>query len=210
VEWQSLEPGIQPGRWRQPSGVTATSASNAWAVGCANCGTQSEKILIVQWNGTSWRQVQSPAPVSTSALFSAAATSASNAWAVGCMTNCLTAGINQLLILRWNGTSWKQVPSPAHIYGELTGVTAVSGSNAWAVGGHYTSSGSTIITKTLTLRWNGTAWQKVPSPSPGASAGLSGVAAASAGSAWAVGGCYTSLTSSGKTLVEQWNGKTWK
>jgi hypothetical protein len=33
-------------------GVSATSASNAWAVGCAsNCA----KTLILRWNGTAWK-----------------------------------------------------------------------------------------------------------------------------------------------------------
>jgi hypothetical protein len=69
-----------------------------------------------------------------------AATSASNAWAVG-------AGPGGTLILHWNGTAWKQVPTPGT--GELT-VAAPPGGLAWAVG--YTGR------KTLILRWNGTTW----------------------------------------------------
>ena len=60
------------------SGVAATSASNAWAVG----STGSPKALILRWNGTAWKQVPSPAPAG-SRLSGVAATSASNAWAVG-------------------------------------------------------------------------------------------------------------------------------
>jgi hypothetical protein len=40
---------------------------------------------------------------------------------------------------------------------------------AWAVGETGSGDGPT---KTLTLRWDGTAWRKVPAPSPGASASL--------------------------------------
>jgi hypothetical protein len=60
------------------------------------------------------------------------------------------------------------------------------------------------------LRWNGTAWKQVPSPSPRASAGLSGVAVTSADNAWAVG--YTSDRHHGsfQTLILRWNGTTWK
>jgi len=57
------------------------------------------------------------------------------------------------------------------------------------------------------LRWNGITWKQVPSPSPGTSAGLSGVAATSALNAWAVG--WTDTTTGTKTLILQWNGKTW-
>ena len=61
---------------------------------------------------------------------------------------------------------------------------------------------------TVILRWNGAAWKQVPSPSPAPSAVLSGVAATSASSAWAVGSTSNSTVS--KTLVLRWNGKTWK
>jgi hypothetical protein len=40
--------------------------------------------------------------------------------------------------------------------GPISGVSAVSGSDAWAVGSYYHSNGA--IDKTLILHWNGTAW----------------------------------------------------
>jgi hypothetical protein len=57
---------------------------------------------------------------------------------------------------------------------------------------------------TVILRWNGTAWKQVPSPSPAPSAGLSGVAATSASNAWAVGNTGST------TLILRWNGTAWK
>jgi hypothetical protein len=53
------------------------------------------------------------------------------------------------------------------------------------------------------LRWNGRAWKRVPSP--GGLLALSGVAAVSARSAWAVG-----ETAHGKIAIEGWNGTVWK
>jgi hypothetical protein len=62
----------------------------------------------------------------------------------------------------------------------LLGVVVTSASNAWAVG----STGA----RTLILRWDGRAWQRVPSPSPGSTSNLLfGVGATSASNAWAVG-----------------------
>jgi hypothetical protein len=61
------------------SGVAATSAGNAWAVGGANSG----KTLIVHWNGTAWSRVPSPSLSGFASLSGVAATSATNAWAVG-------------------------------------------------------------------------------------------------------------------------------
>jgi hypothetical protein len=173
------------------SGVAATSASNAWAV-----GTGRVKTLIVHWNGTSWKQVPSPAPAG-SVLSAVAATSATSAWAVG---NTSTTTSTKTLILRWNGTSWKQMGSPVPA-GILSGVAATSASSAWAVG----NTGA----KTLILRWNGKRWKQVPSPSPGASSYLASVAATSADNAWAVGEIVHKV-SSFAGLILHWNGKAWK
>jgi hypothetical protein len=46
---------------------------------------------------------------------------------------------------------------------------------------------STDGARTVILHWNGTSWQPVASPSPTGSNDLFGVAATSAGNAWAVG-----------------------
>ena len=93
-----------------------------------------------------------------------AATSASNAWAVG--TTSTTATVGQTLIEHWNGTAWKQVPSPnpSTTHSVLFGVTATSATNAWAFG-EYNPFGPGA--KILIAHWNGTAWKQVPSPNPG-------------------------------------------
>lgn len=70
------------------------------------------------------------------------------------------------LIEHWNGITWRRVPSPhfaavsvlAAVTARSTG-TARSAATAWAVG-------STANNKTLILHWNGTAWERAPSPSP--------------------------------------------
>jgi hypothetical protein len=179
------------------SGVAATSAGNAWAVGSSGSLT-SPKALIVHWNGTGWKQMPSPAPAG-SALAGVAATSATNAWAVG------STSTGKALILRWNGTAWAQVSSPRPgAFSGLSGVAAVSASSAWAVGETGNGTGGSV--KTLILHWNGTAWKQVSSPSPAGGAGLSGVAADSASSAWAVG--FTGTIT--KTLILRWNGTAWK
>ena len=171
------------------TGVTAASAGNAWAVGSYNIGTVAQ-TLIVHWNGSSWKKVASPNAGSASdpnLLAGVTATSAGNAWAVGSYN---IGTVTQTLIVHWNGSSWKKVASPdpggpAHL-NLLNGVAATSASNAWAVGGYAKSSAE----QTLIVHWNGTAWKTVPSPDPGGSSrfnDLSGIAASSAGNAWAVG-----------------------
>ena len=61
--------------------------------------------------------------------------------------------------------------------------------------------------------WNGKVWGQVPSPALGAPGGiLSGVAAVSASSAWAVGGTESGSGPSEviTTLIARWNGTGWK
>jgi hypothetical protein len=77
-------------------------------------------------------------------------------------------------------------------------VAATSASNAWAVG--YTRKTG----KTLILRWNGTAWQHVPSPTPGSLSQLLGVTVTSARNAWAAGWDLKGL------ILQHWNGAAWK
>jgi hypothetical protein len=97
--------------------------------------------------------VPSPSPAVISGLLGVAAISATNAWAVGGSTS-VPSEISKTLILRWNGKTWKQVPSPSAA--GLSGVAATSASNAWAVGGY---GGDFTSHKALILHWNGTAWK---------------------------------------------------
>ena len=87
--------------------------------------------------------------------------------------------------------------------GELFGVAATPGGEAWAVG----YSGIIPNTKTLTLYWNGARWKPVPSPSP-PGAELRSVAATSLTNAWAVG--YSGDAPNSKTLILHRIGKTWR
>jgi hypothetical protein len=87
--------------------------------------------------------------------------SAADAWVAGYYQN--SSGTQVPLIMRWNGTAWKTVPSAAPsgaTSSGLNGLSAVSATDAWAAG-TYNDSG---VIKTLILRWNGTAWKKVASP----------------------------------------------
>ena len=189
-------------------GVTATSATNAWAVGTFVNSIGGIRTLIAHWNGSSWSEQSSPNPggiAHVSQLLGVSATSATNAWAVGAFNNGTASGT---LIEHWNGKTWKVAPSPNRrgTSGVLRGVDAVSATNVWAVGYSYNGTGDL----TLIEHWNGTAWKIVSSPNPlGPSHDnvLDGVTATSATNAWAVG-WYTSGTASG-TLIENWNGHAW-
>jgi hypothetical protein len=228
-----VQPSLDPGgstNDNQLSGVAATSATNAWAVGSYFNGT-SDQTLIEHWNGKKWHVQPSPSPASSCAiagpltpgarairarpiigLVSVAATSSSNAWAVG--IRCASTGGTRTLVEHWNGKAWKVQPSPnpggSGKTSGLTGVTATSSGNAWAVGAYTKNRGA--LRQTLIERFNGTAWKVQPSPNADPSQadnGLFDVAATSSGNAWAVGS-YGALSRLDPPLVERWNGKAWK
>jgi hypothetical protein len=169
-------PSPSPAASPELYGVTATSASNAWAVGYKNVETvldgisySTQETLILHWNGKAWETASSPNPRTSYGLWDdqlngVAATSASDAWAVGTeeIPGVSPTSGSYTMILHWNGTAWKQAPSPnpyCATCDSLYGVTATSASNAWAVG-TLNSDAEAVI-----LHWNGTSWTNSPVPS---------------------------------------------
>jgi hypothetical protein len=194
------DPGI--GDWL--SAVTATSTSNAWAVGYYVTGHPSSLTDILHWNGGSWRRQVTPDPGTINRLYAVAATSRSNAWAVGYTE---TGGVFQTVILRWNGSSWRRQASPSPSPSIATntalyGVAATSRSSAWAVGSYYDP--ATTKTVSLILHWDGARWSRQPSPL----GDLHAVAATSGSNAWAVGNRTTSGNQV-QALTVHWDGQSW-
>jgi len=161
-------------------GVTATSASNAWAVGTI---TSTETPVILRWDGTSWTRDRT-VPDGSASLTGISAVSATDAWAVG---NTFSNRGEAPLTLHWDGTSWKTIASPDPGTGDLANdalrdVTAISASNAWAAGFYTAPDGRSLL-----LHWDGMNWAQVPTPHPGTFGNLLGVAAGPASTIWTVG-----------------------
>jgi len=189
--------------------VSATSGSDAWAVGYSQSASTSQRsALILHWNGTAWSNVTSARPGSQSTLYGVSATSATDAWAAGDYVSPPALS----LTLQWDGTAWSQAasPNPGRSYDILTGVSADSATDAWAVG-YYSQPNGYVPHDTLTLHWDGTSWSAVKSPDPGGRLmgdnDLYGVSAVSPADAWAVGSYYSHGTY--HTLILHWNGAAW-
>jgi photosystem II stability/assembly factor-like uncharacterized protein len=58
-----------------------------------------------------------------------------------------------LLIVRWTGKTWSQLPAPTEPGGQLSAVAAASTGSAWAVGYSGVPAQNTLI-----LHWNGKTW----------------------------------------------------
>jgi hypothetical protein len=187
--WTGVKWAVAPSPNRSSSddellGVSATSSKNAWAVGYSTTSDDLFQTLIEHWNGTAWKRIPSPDPEgssSSASLFGVAASSPSDAWAVG---GYFKDGVEQALIMHWNGKTWKLAAAPSldkpSVRGALSSVAIVSAANVWAVG-------SLNGKLTLAAHWNGSRWTEVPSPNPGSFSDFSAVAASSATNVWAVG-----------------------
>lgn len=202
--------------------VSAGPSGSAWAVGWScytKCLTSAEKdhALIMRWNGNAWSQVPGPS-ISNARLYAVTAGPGRTAWAVGvsCASSCGPAlAPDRALILRWNGSAWSRVASSSPASAILRSVSTGPGGTAWAVGWYCTArcTGSSAVAGTLTLRWNGSAWSRIPSPTPGIAGGLRTVAAAPDGGAWAAGFSCTARCGTAapelRTLILRWNGSAW-
>jgi hypothetical protein len=170
------------------NGITAISTNDIWAVGYTYYG-----VLAEHWDGFGWTIVQSDP--NNLVYYGVAATASNDVWAVGGAESAIS---------HWNGSTWQQVPSPGPAISYDNGLFAVAAltpSDAWAVGNAF-GAGST---QTLTLHWNGSSWQLVPSPGRSTNIfdnTLYSVAAIASNDVWAVGG------HNGPYAIH-WNGSTW-
>ena len=192
------------------NGIGTDSPTDVWAVGATNWFSPSH-TLIEHYNGSTWTRVPSPSPGGGGYLNAVTAISATDAWAVGLIGpgGNGVPGATTPLIEHWNGTTWTHVPCPIPATGgQFYAVSATSPTDVWAVGqtgGDASASGQ----QGLIEHWNGTAWTRVPSPSPtGATTILRGVSATAPGSIWVVGYVHTS-GGADSTLVLRWQHGTW-
>ena len=168
--------------------VVAFSGCDVWAA-----GDQGAHSLVVHRNGRGWTLVRSGVVNwdSGGQPVTIGGTSDRDIWLVTVNAD------GKAVVEHWNGARFSQVhlPLPAGTKGEqLTSVSAVSRTDAWAVGYYVPTNGPTA---TLVEHWNGRAWSVVPSANPatqgtsvlGAEDLLYGVSARR-GEAWAVGNYF--------------------
>ncbi len=169
--WTATTVRVTGGSFESLSGASADATNDAWAVGFQ--GIFTPKILAKHWDGTNWTTVATPHVAGNNNRLNAVlALTPNDAWAVGFSTPRKPANAATLtLILHWDGTSWKVVPSPnvgpksQFQSNTLQGLTANSANDIWAFGSYLESDGSGQG-KTLLLHWDGSGWKIAPSPNP--------------------------------------------
>ena len=198
-------------------GVTTLQSCDAWAAGYYENSHNVSQSLLEHWNGFQWRSfTPKPIPGAANNILSgvsgipAAAPGARsrNVWAVGTV---VAGGTERTLVEHWGGSTWTQVPSfsVSGSDSQLSGVKAVSVSEAWAVGQSFADSTGFRV---LIEHWTPKAgWMPVTITNPGgpgASNRLTAVTATGHGDVWAAG-----VSTSGGVdhpLILHYDGKSWK
>jgi hypothetical protein len=205
-------------RWR--GARIFTSAGAVFALVLSSFLTLTSCSAAQGSSPPAWHVVTSPSFGSGgSRLTGVTAVAPNDFWAVG-YYRPLPQENTQPLIEHWDGKYWTTAPSPNFAselsspsgYGSLnvlSSVAAVSASDIWAVGQYGPASSASV--QPLIEHWDGTSWQTVPSPSQQQGDGLlNAVAAVSTSDVWAVGQSRTRHDSSYRTLIEHWDGTSWK
>jgi hypothetical protein len=182
--------------------VVAVSGDDAWAVG----SMRGSEPMAQRWDGSEWRDVPVDATGAAEAELFAVTAAGRERWAVGRARFGLKW---RPLVTGWDGRSWaaSDVPTLPGVDGALRGVDAVGTGDAWAVGWTAAPGGRL---RTLAVRFDGSAWRRVPTPNPGAGDHvLASVAAVSADEAWAVG---WTVPGDGRDLplILRWDGTRWR
>jgi hypothetical protein len=189
-------------------GVSADSATDAWAAGDYLSTSGVSEPLILHWTGTTWAKVNSQVASGAQGAtpYGVSAVSSSNAWVAGIYTD--SGGANAPLIMQCNGKTCKQETSPVTAKASLYGVSAVSATDAWAVGQYQNSGGENAP---LIMQCNGKTCKEITSRLPSAAKfGFAlGVTAVSATNAWVVGNYYTTSGVT-ETLIMHCNSRTCK
>jgi hypothetical protein len=138
--------------------VTAVGPNDVWAVGGAPTFgpgftpiDASSPGYALHWDGRSWSAVPgAPGRETRSTLATATAVSSSEVFAAG-----------QIYPWRWNGSQWLSTP-PADYFSQ--GIDAAGSSSVWTVsfGSYPIFSGNAYGPYPGASRWNGSAWEPIP------------------------------------------------
>jgi hypothetical protein len=182
------------------SGVSADSATDAWAV-----GTAGGRPLIMHWDGSTWKRAA--LPTETAGIVGVSALSATNVWAAG-----YSNGIRSLL-LRWTGSAWRKARLAAGRFSFLVGVSPRSPGKVWAGGQARAEGRAGGGSKLSIVSCDASSCMAAKHPALGGT--VAAISASSPRVAWAVGDNFWAVgrgtvTVEGGGWIVRWNGRAWK
>ena len=189
--------------------VSAASAKSVWATGCYYAPNNTNVLVSMaeHFDGSSWTEYPLPnVGPNEQCLLGVSALPGGTVWAVGYYVNAEFQ--QKTLVQHFDGSNWSVIPSPSPGGRQniLYGVSGLSDSDAWAVGGDQDASG---VWHTLTEHWDGSSWTAVPSVDAGSAGNqFYAVSAASPTSLYATGQ-QAGAGFPSQALTEHWNGTSW-
>jgi hypothetical protein len=193
VAWSVVDAPIA--RSQRITDLVAFASDDVWAAG-QYFASGEYRPWILHWNGVAWSVVDGvPDPSGEEFLYGIDGTSAGDVWVAG--TSSASGDAGAVLFHRdgggWSRADLPRLPSQPRLHD----VAVAASDRAFAVG----HGGNGALA--LALRWNGTAWRKMPVPDGPLS--LGGVEASTARDVVAIAG-----TATGDGLLLRWNGTTWR
>lgn len=176
------------------------AGEDVWAVGSVSDAIGGGRPRIERFSrskgvGTA---VAAPAVDRSSELQAVAMVSPTEGWAVGGSGPAAGGDLTKTLIMRWDGSEWRTVPSPnpGTLTNRLDAVTVRSADDVWAVGQCASVEGQE---EPLVLQWNGMTWNRVPVPKlVEGSCALLGVDTVGFDTVWVVGTTVVADPKTGK------------
>jgi hypothetical protein len=157
--WQAVP--LPFGPMDPPSGFSAISPADAWAVGSYRKAGHSF-TLAAHWDGRSWQIAPTPSRSVDSILSNVVAVSPDDVWAVGESQWLKVAGKDTTskapvaLFEHWDGRSWRVMAGVTPVIDGALAISATHDGTAWAVG--------SCVYDNVIAHWSGGAWQISPHP----------------------------------------------
>jgi hypothetical protein len=213
--WSQVATPATPGNTATLVAVSASSATDAWAVGHTQVNKSGFAPLALHGNGTAWSVSPSAATALAGQIADGVADiGPTDAYAIGGGLGSAHSG----LVAQWNGTTWTRVtvppPNNNNMLSNLNAISADGPNDVWIVGTFLDEISPTFFpTETYSLHWNGTAWSVVPMPLINSSSinaffHFNAIKANSPTDVWAVGDSGV-VDGGSSTLIEHWNGTAW-
>ncbi len=198
--WTS-SPLTSPSSKANLNGIAMNSNADGWAVGNAN----PPNFTLLRWTGSSWSAATLAYSCASQDLNDVSTVDSNEAWAVGntyrTNGNCSNKnGPQRYTILKWNGSSWSaltpatspSIPADSPANEDLNAVHVIDTTQSGAG-----TLGFAVGVGGVILRYNGTSWTAMTSPTTNT---LTSVYIVSANEAWAVGASGT---------IIKYNGTSW-
>jgi hypothetical protein len=200
------------------SSVSCPARPSCVAVGRYSTAAGTDVPLTMVRSGRRWRLVATPAlnGARYAQLSSVSCTRSTWCMAVGFVLSSSSAGTERALVERWNGETWKALPSPVPAgkdpAGMEVGLAGVScpGPRVCLAVGAYVRSGVNVQAQPLAETWNGSSWSLVSAPNPRAENGSGFTATDCTGiDRCETVGFYDYGDVDQAATAYSWNGATW-